>query len=55
MVTTPLLWDMEDIYGTTKGHQQYLGVVGTIELNDFIYEFDNLSHTYTTMCGSFDF
>jgi hypothetical protein len=32
---------MEDIYGTTKRPHQYLGVIGTIELDDFILEFDN--------------
>jgi hypothetical protein len=32
---------MEEIYEATKGLYQYLGVVGTIELNDFIQEFDN--------------
>jgi hypothetical protein len=36
LVTTPLLWDMEDVYGTTKGLCQNLKAIGTIELNDFI-------------------
>jgi hypothetical protein len=40
-VIPPLLWDMEDMYGTTKRPCRYLGVVGTIELNDFIHEFDS--------------
>jgi hypothetical protein len=35
-VTTPLLWDMEEMYGATNWPWQYLGVVGTIELDDFI-------------------
>jgi hypothetical protein len=35
-VTSPLLWDMEEMYGTTKGPHQYSGAVGTIELDDFI-------------------
>jgi len=29
------------MYGPTKGPHRYLGVVGNIELNDFIYKFDN--------------
>ncbi len=40
-ITPPLLWDMEEIYGTTKGPRQYSRVVGTIELDDFIQEIDN--------------
>jgi len=36
IVFTPLLWDMEDMYGTFKGPRQYLGMVNTIELDDFI-------------------
>lgn len=40
-VTPPLLWDMEDMYGTTKGPHWYLGAIGTIKLDDFIQEFDN--------------
>jgi hypothetical protein len=40
LITPPLLWDME-IYGTTKVHRQYLGAVGTFELDDFIQKFDN--------------
>jgi hypothetical protein len=32
--------DMDDIYKTTKGLSQYSRAIGTIELNDFIYEFD---------------
>jgi len=31
---------MEDMYGTSKGPRQYLGMVNTIELDDFIWEFD---------------
>jgi hypothetical protein len=46
---------MEDIYGATKGHQQYSRVDNTIELNDFIHEFDCVSHINTTMCGSLNF
>jgi hypothetical protein len=40
-VTPPLLWDMKEMYGTTKGPYQYSGAVGTIELDNFIHEFDN--------------
>jgi len=32
---------MEKMYGATKRPRQYLRVVGTIELNDFIQEFDS--------------
>jgi hypothetical protein len=32
---------MEEMYGITKGPHKYLGAIGTIELNDFVYEFDN--------------
>jgi len=35
-----LLRNMEDIYGTFKGPCQYLGMISTIELDDFIWEFD---------------
>jgi hypothetical protein len=35
------VWDMEKMYGATKGPYQYLGAVGTIELDDFIQEFDS--------------
>jgi hypothetical protein len=31
---------MEDIYGATKGPHWYLGVVGNIELDDFIQKID---------------
>jgi hypothetical protein len=36
----PLVWDMEDMYGTSKMPCQFLGVVGAIELDDFIWEFN---------------
>jgi hypothetical protein len=36
IVSIPLVWDMEDMYGTSKKPCQVLGVVGTIELDDFI-------------------
>jgi hypothetical protein len=31
---------MEDMYGASKGLCQFLGVVNTIKLDDFIQEFD---------------
>jgi hypothetical protein len=40
-ITPPLLWDREEMDRTTKGPHQYLGAVGTIELGDFIQEFDS--------------
>jgi len=40
-VTPPLLWDMEDMYGANKGPHRYLGVIGTIELDDFIQKFES--------------
>jgi hypothetical protein len=36
---------MDDMYGATKRPYQYLKVVGTIELDDFIQEFDNWCDT----------
>lgn len=38
-VPTPLIWDMDGMYGAVKGPRRYSGAVGTIEL-DFIHEFD---------------
>jgi hypothetical protein len=35
-IIPPLLWDVEEMYGTTKWPYQFLGVVGTIEIDDFI-------------------
>jgi hypothetical protein len=32
---------MEEMHGTTKGPSQYSKAVDTIELDDFIHEFDN--------------
>jgi hypothetical protein len=32
---------MDDMYGATKRPYQYSKVVGTIELDDFIQEFDS--------------
>jgi hypothetical protein len=43
LVTPPLLWYMEEIYGATKGPRQYSWVVGTIELDDSIQKFKNWS------------
>jgi hypothetical protein len=36
----PLLWDMDEMYGATKGPRMLSGAVGTIDLDDFIQEFD---------------
>jgi hypothetical protein len=36
LVTPPLLWNMDNIYGTTKRLHQYSKGIGTIELDDFI-------------------
>ncbi len=41
MVITPLLWDMDDMYGATKGLYWYSKVIGTIKLDDFIQKFDS--------------
>ncbi len=35
-----LLWDMEDVYGVSKKLYWYLGAINTIELDDFIWEFN---------------
>ncbi len=40
-VITPLFWNMENMYGNTKGSRLYLKAIATIELDDFIQEFDN--------------
>jgi len=40
-VITPFLWNMGNIYGSTKGTHLYLKAVDTIELYDFIQKFDN--------------
>jgi hypothetical protein len=40
LVFPSLFWDMENIYGTSQGPYQYLRAVGTIELDDFIQDFD---------------
>ena len=39
-VAAPLIWDMDGMYGAMKGPRRYSGAVGTIELEDFIQEFD---------------
>ncbi len=42
-ITTPLIWDMDRGYGAMNlGPRRYSGVVGTIELDDFVQEFDSL-------------
>jgi len=40
VVFVPLVWDMEDMYGVSKGLDQFSRVVGTIELDDFIRVFN---------------
>jgi hypothetical protein len=37
----PLIWDMDGAFGAMKGPRCYSGVVGPIELEDFIQEFDS--------------
>jgi hypothetical protein len=39
-IAAPLIWDMDRGSGAMKGPRHYLGAVGTIELEDFIQEFD---------------
>jgi hypothetical protein len=41
LVNTLLLWNMENICGTTKEPWWYSRVVGIIELNEFIQKFNN--------------
>jgi len=36
LITTLLLWDMDDMYGATKRPHQYSRAVSTIYLDDFI-------------------
>jgi hypothetical protein len=36
LMSIPFVWDMEDIYGASKRPCQFLGVFGTIKLDDFI-------------------
>jgi hypothetical protein len=39
-LSVPLVCDMEDMYGASKGPYRFMGVVITIKLDDFIWEFD---------------
>jgi len=41
LLTPPLLWDMDNIYGTTKRFHQHSKGVGRIELDDFIKKIDS--------------
>jgi len=41
-IVTPLIWDMDGGSRAMKGLRHYSGVMGTIELEDFIQEFDYL-------------
>ncbi len=38
---TPLIWDMDGGSGAMKGSRRYSSAIGTIELEDFIQEFDS--------------
>ncbi len=40
-IATPLIWDMDGGFGAMKGPRRYSSVVDTIELEDFIQEFDS--------------
>ncbi len=40
-IIAPLIWDMDGGSGAMKGPRRYLGAMGTIELEDFIQEFDS--------------
>ncbi len=40
-IAAPLIWDMDGGSGTMKGPRRYSGAMGTIELEDFIHEFDS--------------
>ncbi len=40
-IAAPLIWDMDKGSGTMKGPRHYSGEVGTIELEDFIQEFNS--------------
>ncbi len=40
-IAAPLIWDMDGGSGNMKGPQRYSGVVGNIELKDFIQEFNS--------------
>jgi hypothetical protein len=34
------VWDMEDMYGASKGPRRFSKVVNTIKMDDFIREFN---------------
>jgi hypothetical protein len=40
-IVAPLIWDMDGVSGAMKGLRCYSGAMGTIELEDFIQEFDS--------------
>ncbi len=40
VMSIPLMWDLKDMYGASKGSRQFSKVVGTIKLDDFIQEFN---------------
>ncbi len=40
-IAAPLIWDMDEGSRAMKGPRHYSGAMGTIELEDFIQEFDS--------------
>jgi hypothetical protein len=50
----PLVWDMEDMFGTSKEPHRILKVVGTIKLDDFIREFDTCTIVVGVDLGAHD-
>jgi hypothetical protein len=40
-IATPLIWDMDRCFRAMKDPRHYSGAVGTIELEDFMQEFDS--------------
>ncbi len=41
LISLPLIWDMDEGSGAMKGPRRYSRAMGTIELEDFIHEFDS--------------
>ncbi len=48
------MWDMEDMFGTSKEPHRILKVVGTIKLDDFIREFDTCTIVVGVDLGAHD-
>ncbi len=40
-IIAPLIWHMDKGFGAMKGPRRYSGAIGTIELKDFIQQFDS--------------